>query len=164
MELNYRIELEKIYAHIGEYKTMALATSSKNHPTVRLMSCIIYENKIFFQTGADLMKYKQICENNNVALCVDNIQIEGAANILGKINDKQNAEIMEIYKKYYKNSYETYKRNETEVLIEIVPKKIIKWDYENGKPYRIFIDMDNKQARKEMYYTGAPSDVSSALS
>jgi uncharacterized pyridoxamine 5'-phosphate oxidase family protein len=100
MELDYQIELGKIYTHIGEYKIMALATSSQNHLTVRLMSCIIYENKIFFQTGTDLTKYKQICENNNVALCVDNIQVEGIANILGRINDKQNSEIMETYKKY----------------------------------------------------------------
>jgi uncharacterized pyridoxamine 5'-phosphate oxidase family protein len=151
MELDYQIELGKIYTTIGEYKIMALATSSKNHPTVRLMSCIVYENKIFFQTGTDLIKYKQICENNNIALCVDNIQIEGIANILGKINDKKNNEIIEMYKKYFKNSYETYMHNETEVLIEIVLKKIIKWDYENGKPYRIFIDVDNEQVRKEMY-------------
>ncbi|MDR1217992.1 MAG: pyridoxamine 5'-phosphate oxidase family protein [Treponema sp.] len=151
MELDYQIELGKIYTHIGEYKIMALATSNQNHPTARFMSCIVYENKIFFQTGTDLIKYKQICENNNVALCVDNIQMEGIANILGRINDKQNSEIMEIYKKHYKNSYETYMHNETEVLIEIILKEIIKWDYENGKPYRIFIDIDNKQARKEMY-------------
>jgi uncharacterized pyridoxamine 5'-phosphate oxidase family protein len=115
------------------------------------MSCIIYQNKIFFQTGTDLIKYKQICENNNVALCVDNIQIEGIANILGRTNDKQHSEIMEVYKKHYKNSYETYAHNETEVLIEIVIKKIIKWDYEDGKPYRIFIDINNKQVKKEMY-------------
>jgi uncharacterized pyridoxamine 5'-phosphate oxidase family protein len=151
MELNYQVELEEIYAHIGEYKIMALATSSQNHPTVRLVSCIVYENKIYFQTGTDLIKYKQIYENNHVALCADNIQIEGIATILGRTNDKQNNEIMEVYKKYYKNSYETYMHNETEVLIKIVLKKIIKWDYENGKPYRIFIDVDNKQARKEMY-------------
>jgi uncharacterized pyridoxamine 5'-phosphate oxidase family protein len=151
MELDYQVELEKIYAYIGECKIMALATSSQNHPTVRLMSCIVYENKIYFQTGTDLIKYKQICENNHVALCVDNIQIEGIATIQGRTNDKQNSAIIDVYKKHYKTSYETYRHNETEVLIEIVLKNIIKWDYENGKPYRIFIDIDNKQARKEMY-------------
>jgi uncharacterized pyridoxamine 5'-phosphate oxidase family protein len=151
MELNYQHELEKIYTHIGESKIMALATSGQNHPTVRLMSCIICQNKIFFQTGTDLIKYKQICENNNVALCVDNIQIEGVANILGRTNDKQHSEIMEVYKKHYKNSYETYSHNETEVLMEVVLKKIIKWDYEDGKPYRIFIDISDKQVKKEMY-------------
>jgi uncharacterized pyridoxamine 5'-phosphate oxidase family protein len=151
LELNYSIELEKIYAHIGESKIMALATSSQNHPTVRLVSCIVYKNKILFQTGTDLIKYKQICENNNVALCVDNIQIEGIANIIGKTNDKHNKEIMETYKEYYKTSYETYSQNEKEILIEVIPMKIVKWDYENGKPYRIFIDINNNLIRKEMY-------------
>ncbi|MDR2709116.1 MAG: pyridoxamine 5'-phosphate oxidase family protein, partial [Elusimicrobiota bacterium] len=69
---------------------MALASSVHNHPTVRLVSYIVNDRKIFFQTGTDLVKYKQICENNNVALCIDNIQIEGIANIIGKTNSKQN--------------------------------------------------------------------------
>ncbi|MDR2782276.1 MAG: pyridoxamine 5'-phosphate oxidase family protein [Treponema sp.] len=107
MELNYQSELEKTYAHIGESNIMALATGSQNRPTVRLVSCIIYQNKMFFQMGTDLTKYKQICENNNAALCVDNIQTEGIAGALGRTNDKQNNEIMELYKKHYKNSYET---------------------------------------------------------
>jgi uncharacterized pyridoxamine 5'-phosphate oxidase family protein len=151
MELNYDIELENIYSHIGESKIMALATSSKNHPTVRLVSFIIYKNKILFQTGTDLIKYEQICENNNVALCIDNIQIEGVAKIIGKTNDNKNNEIMEIYKKHYKNSYETYSHYDKEILIEIKPIKITKWDYENGKPYRIFIDINNKLIKNEMY-------------
>ena len=151
MELEYDIEVDKIYNYIGRSKIMALATSSQNHPTVRLVSCIIYNNKIVFQTGTDLIKYKQIGENNNVALCIDNIQIEGIANIIGRTNDEKNQEIMEIYKKHYKNSYETYFHCEKEILIEVILSKIIKWDYENSKPYRIFIDINNKKIRKEMY-------------
>jgi uncharacterized pyridoxamine 5'-phosphate oxidase family protein len=151
MKLEYSIEMDKIYNHIGGSKIMALATSSQNQPTVRLVNCIIYKNKIVFQTGTDLIKYKQISENNNVALCIDNIQIEGIANIVGKTKDKKNQEIMEIYKKYYKSSYETYSHCEKEMLIEVSPQKIIKWDYENSKPYRIFIEINNKQIRKEMY-------------
>jgi uncharacterized pyridoxamine 5'-phosphate oxidase family protein len=96
MELSYDIELENIYKNIGKSKIMALATSSQDNPTVRLVSCIRYDNKIFFQTGTDLKKYEQIYRNKNVALCVDNIQIEGIAKIIGKTNDEQNKEIMEI--------------------------------------------------------------------
>ncbi|MDR2660395.1 MAG: pyridoxamine 5'-phosphate oxidase family protein [Spirochaetaceae bacterium] len=153
MEFDYSEEIEKIYEHIGKSKTMALATSCQNHPTVRLVSYIINDKKILFQTGNDLMKYKQICENNEVGLCVDNIQIEGIANIIGKTNDKQKhiTEIMEIYKKYHLNSYKTYSNIDKEVLIEIIPVKIIKWDYENGKPYRIFISINDKTVKKEMY-------------
>jgi uncharacterized pyridoxamine 5'-phosphate oxidase family protein len=153
VELNYNEEIEKIYGHIGKSKIMALATSSQNHPTVRLVSCIINDNKIFFQTGIDLIKYKQICENNEVGLCVDNIQIEGIANIIGKTKDKQKdiIKIMEIYKKHYLNSYETYSNTDKEVLIEIIPVRIIKWDYEKDKPYRIFVNVMDKTVKKEMY-------------
>jgi uncharacterized pyridoxamine 5'-phosphate oxidase family protein len=148
--LNFITELEKTFHKIGENKLAALATSSHNNPTVRMMSIIIYENKFYFQTGIDLTKYKQITENKNVALCFDNIQIEGIANIISKPND--NKDIMEIYKKYYKNSFDTYSKLDKEILIEVIPKKIIKWEYdENNMPYRIFIEIDNKKAYKEMY-------------
>jgi uncharacterized pyridoxamine 5'-phosphate oxidase family protein len=153
MDLNYTEEIAKIYEQIGKSKIMALATSSRNHPTVRLVSCIISDTKILFQTGTDLTKYKQICKNNKVGLCVDNIQIEGIANIIGKTKDKRKdiVGMMEIYQRYYLNSYETYSNNDNEVLIEIIPARIIKWDYEEGKPYRIFVDIKNKTAKKEMY-------------
>ena len=148
--LNFIAEQEKTFHKIGENKLAALATSSQNNPSVRMMSIIIYDNKIYFQTGIDLMKYKQITENKNVALCFDNVQIEGIANIIGKPIDHNN--IMEIYKKYYINSFETYSKLDNEILIEVIPKKITKWEYDgNGKPYRVFIDLENKKAYKEMY-------------
>jgi uncharacterized pyridoxamine 5'-phosphate oxidase family protein len=151
MELIYDIELEDIFNSIRKSKIMALATSSQDNPSVRLVSYIMCDNKIFFQTGTDLNKYDQICKNKNVALCVDNIQIKGVAKIIGKTNDEQNKEIMEIYKEYHKNSYETYSHRDNEILIEIIPENIVKWDYEDGKPYRIFINMKNKTIKKEMY-------------
>ena len=58
--LNFIAEQEEIFHKIGKNKLAALATSSQNNPTVRMMSIIIYDNKIYFQTGIDLMKYKFI--------------------------------------------------------------------------------------------------------
>jgi len=151
MKQDFYKELDKIYSQIGDAKELPLATSSKNNPTVRIVSCIILNGKIYFQTGTDLLKYEQICENNNVALCFNFIQISGTASIIGKTNDKKNNEIMDVYKKHYPKSYETYSHHDKEVLIEITPKKIIKWDYENGKPYRIFFDMEKETIEREMY-------------
>jgi uncharacterized pyridoxamine 5'-phosphate oxidase family protein len=148
--LNYEIEKERLFDLIGENRIVAFATSSNDYTTVRTMSIILYSNKIYFQTGIDLLKYKQISENKNVALCFENIQIEGIANIIGKPIEYKN--IMDLYKKHYRNSYETYSELEKEVLIEIIPKKITEWNYDNrGKPYRIFIEFDNKRTYREMY-------------
>ena len=148
--LNYEIEEDKIFNLIGENKNVSLATSSENNTTVRTISIIVYNKKIYFQTGIDLLKYKQICENKNVALCFENIQIEGMANIIGKPIDYGN--IIELYKKHYEKSFETYSKLDKEILIEIIPRKITKWDYDNnGKPYRIFIELNNQKVYKEMY-------------
>jgi uncharacterized pyridoxamine 5'-phosphate oxidase family protein len=148
--LNFEIEEDGIFNKIGKNKLAALATSNQDSPTVRMMSIIFFNKKIYFQTGIDLMKYKQISENKNVALCFENIQIEGIANIMGKPIEHNN--IMEIYKEYYKNSFESYSKLDKEILIEVIPKKITKWEYdENGKPYRIFIELENRKAYKEMY-------------
>ncbi|MDR1445076.1 MAG: pyridoxamine 5'-phosphate oxidase family protein [Treponema sp.] len=149
--IDYETELEKIYNQIGEARIMPLATSSKDHTTVRMMSCINYKNKIIFQTGTDLLKYKQICENNNVALCVDNIQIEGTAHIIGSWLKKENKEMLELYLKHYGKSYETYSKSDKEIAIEIIPVQIIKWEYENGRPYRIFINLTEKTIKQETY-------------
>jgi hypothetical protein len=38
-----------------------------------------------------------------------------------------------------------------ELIIEIIPKKIIKWDYNSDvKPSRIFLELDNKKVYREM--------------
>jgi len=47
--------------------------------------------------------------------------------------------IMEIYRRHYKNSFKTYSKLEKERLIEVTPKRITKWRYNTGKSYRIFI-------------------------
>jgi hypothetical protein len=56
-----------------------------------------------------------------VALCFENIQIEGIANIIGKPVEHNN--IMEVYKEYYKISFENYSKLDKEILIEVIPKK-----------------------------------------
>jgi len=148
--LDFYKEQEDVFNKIGESTLAALATSSENFPTVRTMSIIIHEKVIYFQTGIDLMKYRQISMNKNVALSINNIQIEGTANIMGK--PVEHEEIMTIYKKYFKNSYEKYSKLEKEVLIKVIPRKITIWEYDfNGKPYRIFIEFENKKAYKEFY-------------
>jgi uncharacterized pyridoxamine 5'-phosphate oxidase family protein len=149
-KLDFDIEEEKIFKIIGESRIVALATSSENKTTVRTMSVIVYSRKIYFQTGIDLLKYKQICKNKNVALCFENIQIEGIAKIIGKPVEHKN--IMKIKKKYYLTSFETYSKLDKEILIEIIPIKITEWNYDvNGKPYRIFIELESKKSYKEMY-------------
>jgi uncharacterized pyridoxamine 5'-phosphate oxidase family protein len=145
--LNYKDELNKIFQEIGENQFMAFATCSKNFPTVRTMSVVIIDNKIYFQTGNDSVKYKQFTENKNVALCYNNIQMEGVANNIGKPVEHES--IMEKYKKYYESSYEKYSKLDKEILVEVKIKNIIKWEYINGEPYRLIINIEKENVYRE---------------
>ena len=148
--LNFEIEQRRVFDKIGKNNILALATSNKNYVTVRMVSIIVYRKKIYFQTGIDLEKYKQICENENVALCFENIQMEGIAKILGK--PENNEKIIKLYKKYFQNSHNTYSKLDKEVLVEIIVEKIKLWEYDfDRKPYQIFLELKNKKAYKEMY-------------
>jgi general stress protein 26 len=149
-QLNYETELEKIFNKIGKSKFAVLATSSHNKPTVRTMSIVFFDNKIYFQTSNEYVKYKQISENNNVALCIGNIQIEGLANIKGITMEHSN--FIKNYKKYHNSSYKKYSKLDCSRLIEVIPIKIIIWEYNilNGKPSRLFLELETKKAYREM--------------
>ena len=148
--LNYKNELAGLFRQVKDHKHMTLATCVDNYPTARTMSVIVFNENMYFQTGINLLKYKQIFANNNVALCFDNVQIEGTANVLGKPLEEKNKQIMEKYKKCYRMAYKNYSHLDDEILIEIKIKKITLWKYDfKLKPYRIFIEVDKENAYKE---------------
>ena len=143
-KLDFSEEMAKLIKQIKGQKVMSLATCENNYPTVRSMSTIVFNGKIYFQTGTNFLKYKQIISNNNVALSFDNVQIEGIARVVGKPFDEKNIEIMEIFKKYQKFAYKNYSHLADEVLIEVTIKKAALWKYNiKIKPYRIFIEENN---------------------
>ena len=143
-KLIFNDEMAKFFKQFKEHKIVSLATCENNYPTARSISAIIFNENIYFQTGINLLKYKQIISNNNVAISFDNVQIEGRANIIGKPLDEKNKDIMEKYKKHYKASYNNYSHLPDEILIKIIITKVTIWKYDiKLKPYRIFIEKDN---------------------
>ena len=68
---------ENFYKELGESKKMVLSTSLNDVVTSRMMSVVVIDKKIYFQTDKTFRKYNQLKENPRVSLCIDNIQIEG---------------------------------------------------------------------------------------
>lgn len=150
MDLNYNVTREEVYNQLGNSKVMVLATSYEDRVTARHMSCIMMNRKIYFQTDKYFLKTQQILKNQMVALCVDNIQIEGIARIIGNADDAP--EFCEVYKKYFRSSYDAYTHLKNQVIIEVEPTMITLWRYTNGhKPYRDFLDCIQNKAHREMY-------------
>jgi uncharacterized pyridoxamine 5'-phosphate oxidase family protein len=146
----FQIELENICKEISDItkeQPMVFATSVKNIVSARNVTTILHNNKIYFQTDENMEKVNQIRENHNVALCVENYQIQGIAKIKGTWDE--NKEIGNEYRKVHETAYNKYSSIKTEVVIEVEITSIKKWEYVEGLPYILFLDIKNKSVKRE---------------
>lgn len=133
----------KFWQELGTSKKMVLSSSLNDIVTSRTMSVIILDEKLYFQTDKASRKYSQIKGNSNVALCIDNIQIEGSCNEVGAPAD--NKEFSNAYEKHFLNSYNRYSFLENERLFVVIPTFIERWIYVNNIPYIETFDIKNKK-------------------
>ena len=145
----YERKLSELFRTIGKVRKMVLSTSFDNRVTSRMMSFVIFDNKFYCQTDKTFLKYQQIKSNPNVALCIDNVQIEGIAKNIGK--PLENKKFINLFKQYYKTSYEIYSFLENEILLEIEPTSIGVWIYKDFIPIREFYNLETKEIKEESY-------------
>lgn len=145
----YEKKLSELFRTIGKTRKVVLSTSCDNRVTSRMMSFVIFDNKFYCQTDKTFLKYQQIKTNPNVALCIDNIQVEGIAKNIGK--PLENKKFISLFKQYYKTSYEIYSFLENEILLEIEPTFIGVWTYKDFIPVREFYNLKTKEIKEELY-------------
>ncbi len=141
--MNFETAYMQLYIELGESKKMVLSTCLKNIVTSRMMSIIILDKKFYFQTDKNFRKYRQLKENPNISLCIDNIQIEGQCKELGKPCDQM--EFVEAYKKNFPSSFTRYTLLKNERLFVVIPTFIERWKYVDGDPYIEIFDVINKR-------------------
>lgn len=127
---------EKYNTFLGEFgngRKMVLSTADNNSVSSRMMSVVQAEGVFYFQTDKAMRKYKQLTANNKVALCTDNIQIEGIAEAEGRPLD--HPIFGDLFKKCFKGSYDAYSSLENEVVFSIRPVFVQRWIYVEGVPY-----------------------------
>lgn len=140
---------ENFYKELGESKKMVLSTSLNDVVTSRMMSIVVLNKKIYFQTDRTFRKYNQIKENPKVSLCIDNVQIEGECEKVGMPSD--NAEFVEAYKKHFPSSYTRYSCLKNERLFVVTPTFVEKWLYIDGIPYIEIFDIVHRQYELRQY-------------
>lgn len=150
MEFNEAFEIYK--KKLGIYKIMALATSVNDYPMIRNVSCLFYNDKIYFKTDKNFRKTQQLLQNERVAMCFHGVQVEGIAVNTGLVVDEPNLTFEKLYKEYLWGSYNAYSHTDTEILIEVTPKFVEIWDDdENKNAYQIFINFDDKSVEVKKY-------------
>jgi len=129
------ISEEELIRALKTKKTLILATCADHHVTVRPMSHIHDGLDVFFQTGADSLKVRQIAANPRVALCVGTYQIEGTATVLGHPMAKENAFFAQAYRAKHRSSFELYSAYPDEVVVRVRMHRARQWRYVKGKPF-----------------------------
>lgn len=128
---------------------MVLSTSENDKVSSRTMSIVQIGGELYFQTDRTMKKYNQIIKNNNVALCIDNIQIEGKVTEAGHPLD--NAVFCDVFQECFKGSYDAYSALNNERLFIVTPLYIERWIYVDGVPYIENFDMNTQQYDFDRY-------------
>ena len=152
VEIDYpELEAETIN-FISHHSTWVLATCANNHVTARSVSTVNIGLKFYFQTDTSFIKYRQIMINPNVALCLDNYQIEGMARGLGHPLSANNKFFCDLFKKQHPLAFSRYAAISTAAVIEINIKQISIWRHINNKTYKDHLLMIAKNAYREEYF------------
>ena len=141
-----------MFDKLGTWKIMALASAVDEHVMVRNVSCLFYDNKIWFKTDKNFRKTQQLYQNPRVAMCWSGVQVEGVAQNKGLVVDEPDRRFEKLYKEHLWGSYNKYSHEESEIIIEVSPKFVEIWDTsEYNYAYQIFIDFDTKKVEVKQY-------------
>ena len=150
--LTFDQAVEIMFEKLGDWKIMALASSVNDYVMVRNVSCLFYDQKVYFKIDKEFRKTKQLFENPQVALCWSGVQIEGIAENKGLVVDEPDRRFEKLYKKFLWGSYNKYSHEDTEIIIEVTPKFVEIWDTsEDNYAYQIFIDFAKKDVTVKQY-------------
>ena len=125
---------------LREQKILRLSTISKNKaPHIVPVWYMYSSKKIYIGTNSSTQKARNIKQNRNVAFCVDigvnspdiyGVLGQGKANLI--LSDSKVKKIAKkILLRYFKSMNESAQEllDDTDCIIEIVPKKITAWNY-----------------------------------
>ncbi len=150
MEFNEAVEL--MFKKLGDYKIMALASSVDDVVMVRNVSCLFYNQKIYFKTDKNFRKTQQLYANPNVAMCWNGVSLEGTAVNKGLVIDEEQRTFETLYKKFLWGSYNAYSHVDSEILIEVTPRSVEIWDTDDENfAFQTFIDFENQQVMIKHY-------------
>lgn len=137
---------------LGDYKIMALASCVDDYPMVRNVSCIFYNDKIYFKTDRNFRKTKQLFQNPRVAMCFNGVQVEGIAENKGLVVEEEGRVFEKKYKEYLWQSYNAYSHEDSEILIEVTPKFVEIWDEDEARnAFQILVDFDTREVEVRPY-------------
>ena len=94
--ITYQEAVDRMFEMLGDSRIMALASSVNDYVMVRNVSCLFYDEKIYFKTDKNFRKTQQLFANPQVAVCWSGVQVEGIAANKGLVVDRSEEHTSEL--------------------------------------------------------------------
>jgi general stress protein 26 len=104
-----------------EHAVMVLATSGRGRVLARNVLTVTNGTNIYFFTWKYSRKCGDILQNPAVALCRDNVQIEGEATVVGYFGDAAVRPYLELFRKKFPESMNWWEQKPSMVIVQVVP-------------------------------------------
>ena len=140
---------ESFLAEFAKGKTMVLSSSEKGKVSSRMMSVVCINGAFYFQTDRSFRKYRQLMDNPQAALCIDNIQIEGVCRELG--SPMEEPLFCKVFQECFGGSFRAYSSLENERLFVLEPEYVQRWVYKNSLPFIEVFDVKKQEYEISQY-------------
>ena len=145
-ELRFDEVKEEKVRFLEQHKYVVVATSLENRVTARTVRYASEGLNIIFFTLKHSKKVAQIKANPKVALCVDNVSIEGIAEIVTQ-RKEEGKRLAEVIKKKFPGYLEWWlaRAPQLVVFVKVTPILIATW-ITGDKPFIEYLDLQNQNA------------------
>jgi len=128
-EPNFDLIKSEILTIFTENRGMILATSLNDRVTARHISFVNDDLVIYFTSWDHNKKITQMKKNPNVALCLNNIQIEGKAEILSSVFEDRYKRIADLFRTKFSAIWlDRFSHIKELILVKVTPKNIVKFE------------------------------------
>jgi len=145
---DYASTRDKVIEFLASKHAIVLATSLDGRVTARTVSMASDGLDVYFMSWGHHTKCAQIRANPRVALCRDNVQIEGRAEILGSPLDEANGRYAELLRDRYPD-HERFAREPGMVIVRVVPSTIAVFCRGSDGFYLDCLDLERATARRK---------------
>ena len=125
-----------------------LSTSLDDSVSSRPMSIVHIGLDIYFQSNRRYEKHAQMTGNPYVALCHDNISIEGLAEVIGGWNAPDIVPVKALYRSKHPRSYASYAALDGQLVYRVRPTRVKLWKYVDGVPQREILWIPEQRAER----------------
>lgn len=135
--------LQTVWKDFGAPCVAALATAHGSDISVRSVSIVRLNERLYFQTSTNMEKAFHVASNPHVSVCRNNITIKGLCKEVGHPLSGGNEAFATAFAAAFSSAYRKYSSLPSERVFEIEPELIKVWNYSDGAPNLAIFDIKN---------------------